>query len=275
MVAQDPTVVPVAGDDRTAARDGGGTAAGRRRGATGLDRSSAVPLYLQLEADLRGRIARGEWAPGQRIASENELDREYGLSRMTVRGVLTTLVGEGLLYRVPGKGTFVAPEKIEAMSPAYLGIREQLEAQGYSTTTRLVRADRQQPSAAVAKTLDMSAVDEVYAIERVRSVDGVPVSLHRSWIPAALAPGLDNQDLVGNQLCVVLEQEYGLVMSRVEEQLESIRMVAADARMLGVYTGSPGLMLTDRIMDAAQRSFEASSIIFRGDKIRLRFSYHL
>src|SRR3954447_24012491 len=92
-----------------------------------LVRESAVPLYAQLEQILHTRITRGEWLPGQRIPSENELNRIYGLSRMTVRGVLTKLVGDGLLVRVPGKGTYVATPKINAVSPAYRGVREQLE----------------------------------------------------------------------------------------------------------------------------------------------------
>ena len=103
-----------------------------------LQRDSAVPLYVQLEQVLRAKIASGEWKPNQRIPSENELNRMYGLSRMTARGVLTTLVNEGVLFRVPGKGTFLAPVKIDAISPAYGGVREQLEAMGYQTTTAVL-----------------------------------------------------------------------------------------------------------------------------------------
>ena len=58
-----------------------------------LDRESSVPLYVQLEEILRAKIAGGEWKPNQRIPSENELNKTYGLSRMTARGVLTKLVG--------------------------------------------------------------------------------------------------------------------------------------------------------------------------------------
>ena len=81
--------------------------------ATGLARDSAVPLYAQLEEIFRAQIAGGQWAPGDRIPSENELNRIFNVSRMTVRGVLTRLVEDGLLVRVAGKGTFVAKKKIE------------------------------------------------------------------------------------------------------------------------------------------------------------------
>lgn len=103
-----------------------------------LERNSPTPLYQQLEDILRVFISNGQWSPDHPIPSENELSKAYGLSRMTVRAVITNLVREGLLYRVQGKGTFVVPPKISTRSPAYLGIREQLEEQGYSTATKLV-----------------------------------------------------------------------------------------------------------------------------------------
>src|SRR4051794_27153720 len=103
-----------------------------------LDRSSATPIYVQLANLLRAKIEAGDWKPGERIPSENELTQTFGIARMTGRQVLEQLVDEGLLFRVPGKGTFVAQPKIDTRSPAYVGIREQLEAMGYATSTHLL-----------------------------------------------------------------------------------------------------------------------------------------
>ena len=91
-----------------------------------LEKNSPKPLYQQLKDILVDAIDSEKWKANEKIPSENELSSIYGLSRMTVRSVLTDLVKEGLLYRVQGKGTFVA-EKIVTVSPSYIGIREQLE----------------------------------------------------------------------------------------------------------------------------------------------------
>jgi GntR family transcriptional regulator len=238
-----------------------------------LERESAVPLYVQLEQILHTRITSGEWAPNQRIPSENELNRMYGLSRMTVRGVLTKLVNDGLLLRVPGKGTYVAPAKIDAVSPAYRGVREQLEQLGYETSTRLVSLTLEPPSTGVREHLDLPEGEDVYAIVRVRTVQDAPISLHRSYVPARLAPGLDAHDVVGGQLCVVLEQHYGLPMRHVAEHLEAVAVNSTEARHLGMRRGEPALLLHDVISDATARPFEYSSIVFRGDRLRLRFDY--
>lgn len=89
-----------------------------------LDRNAPEPLYIQLDRILRNNITSGLWKPGSAVPSENELCREYNISRMTARSVLTGLVREGLLYRVQGKGTFVPDNKVTTRSPGYLGIRE-------------------------------------------------------------------------------------------------------------------------------------------------------
>lgn len=240
---------------------------------TELQRDSAVPLYAQLEVILRAQIASGELQPEQRIPSENELNRMYGLSRMTARGVLTTLVNDGLLFRVPGKGTFVASPKINTVSPAYRGIREQLEAMGYETSTHLLGAAVEDVPDSVRDRLGLARKEPVYAIRRVRSVQGNPISLHHSYVPADLAPGLDGFDIVNEQLCVVLESHFGLRMRKVAENLEAIAAGAEESKRLGIKVGAAVLRLEDLIADGNGRPFEFSRIVFRGDKIRLSFAY--
>lgn len=238
-----------------------------------LDRESGVPLYQQLEGELTRRIQAMEWRPGQRIPSENELHRVYGLSRMTVRNVVTKLVNDGLVRRVPGKGTFVTEDKIAALSPAYLGIREQLEAMGLALTTHLVSLNQIEAPPEVRKALQLSDRDGVHAIVRMRAVDGSPISLHRSYVPTLMAPGLENFDLVTEQLCVVLDESFGIRMSRAEEELEAVPSIGQDATELKTEPGAAVLALRDVLFDQHGRPFEYSHITFRGDRMRLKFEY--
>lgn len=240
-----------------------------------LDRDSAVPLYVQLEQILRAKIDSGEWRPNQRIPSENELNKLYGLSRMTARGVLSKLVAEGVLFRVPGKGTFLAAQKFEAVSPAYRGVREQLEAAGYETTTVVLKSGIEPAPVRVRERLGLREGAEVHAIHRLRSVQGEPISLHHSYVPAALAPGLEEHDAASEQLCVILEKHYGLAMKQVAEHLEAAAARSEEAELLRMRRGQPVLVLEDVIADDQGTTFEYSTIVFRGDKIRIGFDYHL
>lgn len=240
-----------------------------------LNRKSAVPLYVQLADILRTKIQQGEWEPDEKIPSENELNRMYGLSRMTVRQVLTTLVDEDLLYRVHGKGTFVAHRKISTRSPSYQGIREQLEAQGFDTHTEVLGEDIVPADARVARHLDIEPGDSVYRIRRVRRVEGKPISIHESFVPEQLAPDLLHADLAQQQLCTVLERDHGLRMAKVEETLESALATKSEAAALEARAGTPVLLLRQHIRHDDGRLFEFTKIIFRGDKVKLEFHYDL
>lgn len=69
-----------------------------------------MPVYLQLVDILRARIERGDWAPNRQILSEAQLVQAYGLARETTRKAVRVLIDEGLLFTVPGRGTFVAAQ---------------------------------------------------------------------------------------------------------------------------------------------------------------------
>ncbi len=242
---------------------------------TTLNRNSAVPLYLQLADELRTKILSGEWQPEQRIPSENELNQIYSISRMTIRQVLGKLVDEGLVFRVHGKGTFVAQPKIPTRSPAYYGVREQLEQQGYSTRTEMLNAGQVEADDRLARQLDVSVGTPLYMVERLRYAGETPISLHKSYVPLPLAPGLLEHVLAEKQLCQVLARDYGLDMAYVHESLESLVPSEEELTALRVRRGVPLLLLEQRIRDRSRRLFEYTRIKFRSDRIRLEFDYDL
>lgn len=73
-----------------------------------------MPLYLQVAIALRQRIARGDWDPGGKIATLEELEKEYQVARVTVRHAVDVLQREGLVQRRQGKGTFVTKQLPES-----------------------------------------------------------------------------------------------------------------------------------------------------------------
>jgi GntR family transcriptional regulator len=240
---------------------------------TGLDKDSPKPLYAQLEEVLRAQIVGGAYGANHMIPSEVELSRRFGVSRMTARGVVLQLVREGLLHRVQGKGTFVLEPKIEARSLAYQGIREQLESMGYFTQTKLLEFKRIAADPRLARTLDVPEREPLRFVKRLRLVKDSPISLHLTYIPEALCPGLTSDRMEDEQLCVILAENFNLTSATVIETLESTQATAAEARALGVERRFPLLLLTDTYRSAGGRVFEHSKVLFRGDKIKLRFEY--
>ncbi len=238
-----------------------------------LDKNSPKPLYAQLEEILRSSIYNNEWKPNTAIPSELELSRIYNVSRMTARAVVTQLVNDGLLRRVQGKGTFVMEKKIPTMSLAYMGVREQLERMGYQTTTRLLTFKQIPVNAHLSSICGMRQDDLVHYIERVRLIDRKPISLHRSYIPKALAPTLKTDELETEQLCVILQKEFNLKSATVSETLESVTASPDEAKILKVKKRFPLLLLEDINKVANGRVFEFTQVLFRGDMVKLKFEY--
>src|SRR6266508_3955185 len=87
----------------------------RPDGAGALERG-LTPLYAQLVRLLRTQISAGEFKPGDSLATEGEICKAYGVSRITAREALRLLSDEGLIVRRPGRGTFVANRPGLAMS---------------------------------------------------------------------------------------------------------------------------------------------------------------
>ena len=240
---------------------------------TMLERQNPKPLYAQLQDIVREKIEGEDWQPHNIIPSENELSKMYGVSRMTARSVVSHFVREGLLYRVPGKGTFVSEPKITTTSLLYMGIREQLERMGYQTNTKLIEAEKVSCPESILKKMYLPKESEAYKIVRLRYIKDEPLSIHTSYIPTIYGNNLEGKDLEGEQLCVILDKEYGLKRGKVIETLESTLASDREADLLSVKSGYPLLLLQDIIYNTEGKPFEYTEVLFRGDKIKISFRY--
>ncbi len=236
-----------------------------------LDANSPIPLHAQLEAILRRNIKDGTWPEDAKIPSENELSQSCGISRMTARTVVSKLVQEGLLYRVQGKGTFVSPRKIISRPLSQMGIRQQLDQKGYASATKLISAEKLPADSYAAGLLRLEMGDPIFRLCRVRSVKGIPLSLHTSLIPAAVCPDLLDRGFPFEevQLCEILEQSYGIDPKCMTETLEISLAAKEQMELLNVPENYPLIHLENTVYGKDGRPAEFSSVLFRGDRIKI------
>jgi GntR family transcriptional regulator len=237
-----------------------------------LDRNNSKPLWEQLETILREKIDGGVLNPGDMIGSEQRLSQEYLISRMTVRSVLTRLVQEGILYRVAGKGTYVAEPKIPTRPLANMGIREQLEDKGLEIRTEVLENRVIMPDDRVARKLCMDKNNAVYFIERIRYMKGKPLSIHRTYLKRLVNPLISDTRLAEEQLCNILKDDYLLAPTYTKETLELVFANEDQAHKLNMKVAQPLLYLKERryVNDAI---FEYSEVFFRGDQIVIQLEY--
>lgn len=228
-------------------------------------RDGPVPKHVQLREILE-HLATRELGPDAPIPSERELAEEYGVSRMTVREAIGQLVTEGRLYRVRGKGTFVAPPRVDSMLEL-TSFTEDMRRRGHEPATIVLRTLEDIPPAPVRRALGLTATESAYRIERLRIADDIPMALEDGWYVARPAPGLLNRDLTGS-LYSLLARDYGLVIDAATQTLRSQVAEAQTARVLGVPVGAP-LLVLERTSTAGGVPVERITSWYRGDRYQV------
>jgi GntR family transcriptional regulator len=233
-----------------------------------VSRSSPLPLYHQVEVDMRQRIESGEWRRGEQIPTEAELCTIYGASRVTIREAVRRLTDEGLLVRRRGSGTFVREARITAGARGLTSFTEEMAALGLHGESRVLSVTVTTSTAVTAK-LGLEPAANLIAIRRLRLAGGTPMGIQCAYLPADRFPGLDTIDLGAGSLYGLLADRYGVVLAEAEEIFEVAQIRAGDARLLQVPAGSCGFHV-ERLTFDEQSAFEYVTSIMRGDRYRVR-----
>jgi GntR family transcriptional regulator len=234
-----------------------------------IDKASRVPYYEQLREILDAAIRSGKLAVGDQLPSEAQLCDHYDVSRTVVRQALNELANEGLIVRYKGKGSFVAPPKVdEHLAQSLTGLAEEVRARGEQLTNKIRTFEVQAPSAHVAEMLKLGIEDSVIHLERVRSINGEPWVLTSTYLPHEHCASLLELDMRHRSLYVTLERELGLVLDHGHRTIEAALATAEQARLLGIAAGDPVLLLKSLAFLADGTPIEYFLAWHRGDRSR-------
>jgi GntR family transcriptional regulator len=235
-----------------------------------LDRDAPSPLHAQVSERIRGRIMSGEWPPHYRLRSEPELAGELGISRGTLRRALSTLIRDGLLVQVRGKGTFVTSTAIEpSIAQKLTTLSEDFARQGVQVTTQVISRELMPAPSPVAALLDLRPGQSVLRLERLRSSTAGPVAWLVNYVRTDLAPGLDRADLADRSLFGLLENEHGLKISTGRRTFTATAASGRIADALGVPPGFPLLYLEQITYLDDGSPIEYSDVWIHSDRMRV------
>lgn len=206
---------------------------------------SAIPLYSQVRERLRERIADGTYAPQTRLPSESEIGALLKVSRITVRQALGDLQKEGVIFKVPGKGTFVARARPSQELARLEGFGEAMSRKGHRIVNRVVKHAQVEASPSVAARLRLAPGAPVTEIHRVRWLDRAPVSFEITYLPPAIGERLRSEDLAGRDIFLILEADYGIALGHADVQIgaQNADVNAADADLAAALCVEPGAAL--------------------------------
>ncbi len=234
-----------------------------------MSTSGDAPVYEQIKSFLLGEIGEGRLRSGDRVPSENELARLFGVVRMTANRAVVDLVHEGVLHRVKGSGTFVSQARYGSTLVEIRDIRSDVMARGHAYRAELLTSGVVTLNQSQAAELGMEPGQQAYSTEMLHLEDGVPIQLERRLVNPAAARGYLDQDFASvtptNYLLQVAPLQRAEYRIRAEAPSDSI------TRTLRLAPHEPVLVLWRRTFSptttvtVAELYHPASRFEFTGD----------
>lgn len=238
-----------------------------------IDKDSSVPVFIQIEQDIRRQIVSGALRDGERLPRETVLAEQYGASRVSVRRALAELAGARLVMRVHGLGTLVTAPKalMRCNLDAMTSFTAQLRAAGFEPEVTVDRVRTSDSLPDLFEVRDAEAGGPYLYLRRLVKVEGRPIGLNSSWIEQKRCPELQRTKLINGSLWTTLEQKFGIRPARADNRMDTRRASIDEARSLFCDEGAPLLRLNSIVFDAGDEPVEFSSVLWT-ENVSLRFS---
>ena len=222
-------------------------------------------LYLQIKNIYKNKIISGQLKRGDRIDSELESQKEYGVSRITARQAIVDLEKEGMVKRGRGKGTFVIyREAIEEELNRVRSFTKEMESQGRVPGTQWTTLQIEKMSEGFSKDFGIYCQQEMYCLRRVRTADDIRVAYFVSYFPLSLNLPMDvNQipESIYEQLDYIGIKTPG----KIREKVKAILPNKEVAKALNIQDNQPILLRQRQSFDKQGNTIEYTNCYYRGD----------
>ena len=222
------------------------------------------PLYLRVREDLIRRIQSGEYEVDHMIPSQKDLAELYQVSDITIRKAIELLCNDGYLYRIQGKGTFMAKRRINRVLN-HMSFAEEMRSRGLEVESRVITLDVLKDRR-VARELKILPTRDIVKIERLRLVDDKALAFETSYFPANLVSVPELQKVHDTHSLYAVLREMNLKASKAHDIYRAD--VLTDLRLchlLQAQPGDPVLVVERCTFDEEEILFEYMESILRGD----------
>lgn len=228
-----------------------------------IDRSSPVPLYHQLAAQLRAAVHDGRLPKGSFLDNEITLSQHWHLSRPTVRRAIGDLVDAGLLVRRRGVGTQVVDDQVRRKF-ALSSLFDDLAADGIEPRTEVVCLERVAADEEVAEALHVPLRSQVVHVVRVRSAGNQPLAYIHNWLTVEAAGSLTVEQLTHRGLYELL-RESGIRPHLAFQRHGAKAADRTEAQHLGMSKGDPLVTMHRVMQDVTGRRVELARTVYHAE----------
>jgi DNA-binding GntR family transcriptional regulator len=235
-----------------------------------LERTGPVPIYKQIEDWMREQILSGKWVEHYKLMSEIDLAQQLDVNRGTVRKATDTLIGEGLLVRIHGRGTFVSSRTLEQpLAERLMTFSEDLISKSIPFRTIVIEKSIIQPPPRIASLLSVTPETPVFFLRRLRELaDETQVLIH-NYVVYPRCPGVEDYDFTQQRLFEILEGRYSLQLDWGRRDFEAQAANEEIAQQIDVAPGSPVMYMQQLVYLADGSPIETSEMWIAGSRFRL------
>jgi GntR family transcriptional regulator len=226
------------------------------------------PIHIQIGNYLRKSIESGEYKPGDRLPTEKDLTEKFNTSKSPVRQALDTLRFEGLIYRHPGRGTFVAFPLVHEEGWTLNSI-EDIIGLGSHTKFKLRDFTSLQASKEIGKAFNVEK-GEYLRIRGIRYLKNRPMYYLNVYIPQEIGIKLTAEDIQDTPVIVTLEKKLKVKLTRCLQRIYAALADDEATQYLEVPKGSPVLCIERTYYTENDKVVEWARSVFRSDVFRHR-----
>ncbi|MBA3015734.1 MAG: GntR family transcriptional regulator [Proteobacteria bacterium] len=232
-----------------------------------IDRDRPKKLHVQVLEALRDEIENGKWQIGAQIPIEDELCREFNVSKAVIRQAILDLVRQGYLIRHQGKGTFVCKKSPPPGVTMSTSFEELMLEDAASFSCKILAQTAMTPLDHIEEKLGSESGHHVIYIKRLLSVGTDPALLAESYIPYRTCPELLREDLTDKNIVEVVEKKYKTPITKIRIFIDAEIANDSEAELLDLDKGSMVMALEQHFYSGTTRVMYMR-IIKRTDKAR-------
>ncbi len=227
----------------------------------------AAPLYSQIENIIKAQIENGEYAYGDVLPSEKQLQEIFGVSRVTVRQAVSALVNAGYLQSSQGIGTIVIFEKIDEKLKRVISFSEEMEQHGIKMETSYCNITLEKTNKVIAAKLYTKEGDEVYKLVRVRCAKTSPIVYSITYLKKNYELPLE-PERYKESLYNFLDTQYGVKIVKGQDTFEATLADREIGKYLDISIGSPVFKRTRKTINQNNEPVEYTVCYYPGDKYK-------
>ena len=201
-----------------------------------INNSLHTPKYIIIAANIKEIIDTG-MNVGERIYSEKEIMKKYGVSSTTARKALEVLRNENIIERIQGKGTFILQKRIYRTLKKILSYTENMEKQNILPATKVLEKSIISGYTEYHKKLLLSPGDKILKLKRVKFGNNIPLSVDYRYINLKYCPDIFEKDL--NTSLYKIYEQYNIKIAHAKQYLRVSFLNSSDAKLLNCKKGDP------------------------------------